>query len=144
MSAIKNELTLNPDYYSATSLNNTEYSPIINMAIVLKLLLLTIVIATFVFAYIHFKNNSFIAVTSLWTKIKNTIYVEYQQVLESTPQQITQTDVNSMSEVETKIIVVKNQKEKVHTSQAVKDKPIYQDELSAEYIKLMQESLGKY
>ena len=134
----KNKLILNTDYYSAHvyMLEETkEDKKMISLKVVMKLLMTIIITGALLLVYNYYIKNNFRTISTWLTNKKELLFPETKEAI------IIREEMSVSEKVERILPVIKIKKEvpSVVTPPAVKS-----NELSDEYIKLMQESLGNY
>ncbi len=137
----KNKLILNPDDYSADAymLEETEEDKTnISMKAVkavMKLLMIIVIVGALVFVYTHYIQNNFRTISTWLTNQKEFLFPRMREPV------VIREEI-SVSEKVKKIIPVINMKK--DTAIDTPPSSVKKDDLSDEYIKLMQESLGNY
>jgi hypothetical protein len=133
MSNIKNELILNPDYYSADMyVDEEEKQQSIYIRVFIQLFVVFIVFSILIFSYNYFMKNYYEEV-HFWK-----IEAKVKQVVEKerTPIAIREEPIEHK---------VKNEKRvQVISVSEVKPQIVQHEELTDEYIKLVEQSLGNY
>jgi len=135
----KNKLILNTDYYSAHAYmveETEEDKKMISLKVVMKLLMTIIIIGALVLVYNYYIKNNFTTISTWLTNKKELLFPETKEVI------IIREEISVSDKVEKILPVIQINKEIpiVVAPTAVQSNEL----LSDEYIKLMQESLGKY
>ena len=134
----KSKLILNPDYYSAYAYmaeETEETKTILPIKAVMKLLTTIVIIGALVLVYNYYIKNNFTKISTWMTNTTESLFPETKDVI------IIREEM-SVSEKVKKIVPVMKIKKEVAIP--ISSSSVKNDELSDEYIKLMQDSLGNY
>jgi hypothetical protein len=139
MTKDKSELILNPEYYSADMyMEENENPKSIYLRVLMQLLLITIIFGALIFSYKYIMKNYYDDIR-LWMTEDKVSVVKKEKV----PIVIREEPV--MPKVELAIIKVEKKKTvKVPLVTKVKPQVVKHQELSDEYIKLVEQSLVNY
>lgn len=135
MTKNKSKLILDTDYYSAYETIEGETEDRVSIVKIMKLLIPIVIIGTLVLVSTYYVKNNFTKISTWLTNKKEFLFPEMKEVI------IIREEISVSKKVEKIVPVIKINKE---TPIVVAPTVVKSNDLSDEYIKLMQESLGKY
>jgi hypothetical protein len=134
----KSKLTLNPDYYSAHAYmvgETEEDKTMIPIKTIMKVLMTILIIGALVLVYNYYIKNNYTKISTWLTNQKELFFPEMKTAI------IIREEISVSAKVKKIVPVIKIKKD---ASTVVPSGSSKHNELSDEYIKLMQKSLGNY
>ncbi|CAA6819917.1 MAG: Unknown protein [uncultured Sulfurovum sp.] len=145
MNELKSELVLNPEYYSAdVYMEEEENKKSIYLSVFIQLLMVSIILALLIFGYKYIMKNHYDDIDLWMMETKASMLGVKEKVPVVMGKEVVVSTEAIISTVEAKAEVVKKNSMQVSSTPKVIAPTVQPQELSNEYIKLVEKSLGNY